>query len=272
MTHKGWYLLSWFVILGAAIVSSAALAKAQASLSPNESSSFQLAAVDGPGSASAIPAQADSARFGLRTDDNPSAGGWKKRATSNWSAEVGGGFNAPVGNDNPFITWGGHFNVGGGMHLNKYISLLAQYQFMDDKLPGGLIADADAQGGHAHIWSLTLNPIIDFAPKRINSIYVTGGGGFYRKVTSFTDPEEVYECDYFCYTGVENVVVSHFSSNQGGVNLGFGITHRLGGSYNDSKTKIFAEARYLWLDTPAIGEPNGLGTTGLIPVTVGLRW
>jgi Outer membrane protein beta-barrel domain len=190
---------------------------------------------------------------------------WSSRLTF----EGGGGFNAPIGNDQPFITWGGNFTVGGGMRFTKHISALAEYQFIDDKLPGSLISDAGSQGGHAHIWSLTIDPVIDLFPKRVNDVYVTGGGGFYRKVTSFTDPEEVEECYYFCEIGTENVVVSHFSSNQGGANIGVGFTHRLGG---DEHLKAFAEVRYLWINTPPIGEQNGLGTTGLVPVTVGLRF
>jgi hypothetical protein len=189
--------------------------------------------------------------------------------TSHLTFEGGGGFNAPIGNDRPFITWGGNITLGGGYRLQKHVSVLAEYQFIDDKLPGGLIADAGAQGGHAHIWSLTLDPVIDLFPARKNDIYVTGGGGFYRKVTSFTDPEEVEECYYFCEIGTEDVVVSHFSSNQGGLNFGLGVTHKLGG---DEHLKAFAEVRYLWLNTPQIGSPDGLGRTELIPVTFGVRW
>jgi len=43
--------------------------------------------------------------------------------------------------------------------------------------------------------------------------------------------------------------------------------------------KLFAEVRYLDVDTPAVvSTPNGLGTTTvaagtkLIPITLGLRW
>jgi hypothetical protein len=183
--------------------------------------------------------------------------------------EGGGGFNAPIGNDQPFITWGGNITIGGGYRFQKHISVLAEYQFMDNKLPGSLISDAGSQGGHAHIWSLTLDPVIDFFPSRKNDIYVTGGGGFYRKVTSFTDPVEVEECSYFCVIGTENVVVSHFSSNQGGVNFGLGVTHKVGG---DEHLKAFAEVRYLLINTPPIGEQDGLGKTELIPVTFGVRW
>jgi hypothetical protein len=262
----------------------ASFASAQSSPSPNpsapglfaagESSSaaLMLATDDGGPLPSLLPLHAASAAAAGGAAGQEERG-WKHKISNNFAIEAGGGFNAPIGNDTPVITWGGNFTVGGGLHFNKRFALLAEYQFMDNKLPGALIADAGAQGGNAHIWSLTLDPVVDLFPKRNNSVYVTGGGGFYRKLTSFTDPEEVEECNYFCGIGVENVVVGHFSSNQGGLNLGLGLTHRLGGIYGDtSKTQLFAEARYLFLNTPGVNQTNGLGTTELIPVTLGVRW
>ena len=141
--------------------------------------------------------------------------------------EAGAGFNAPIGNDGPFLTWGGNFTGGAGLHLSKRLSVLAEYQFADNKLPGAMIAAVGAQGGNAHIWSLTLDPVIDLTPKWKNGAYITGGGGFYRKVTTFTSPEEVEECDpyYGCGIYYENGVVGHYSSNQLGANVGFGITY-----------------------------------------------
>ena len=194
--------------------------------------------------------------------------------------EAGGGASGPVGSSSNDITWGGNFTAGGGVHFNKRFSLLAEYQFIDDKLPGALIAETGANGGNAHIWSLTLAPVIDLFPKHDNSVYVTGGGGFYRKVTNFTDPQEAEYCDYY-YCGIEtqNAVVGHFSSNQGGWNVGGGFSHRLGGAYNDGTMKLFAEARYLDVMSPASAiAPNGLNTatvgagTKLVPITLGLRW
>ena len=196
--------------------------------------------------------------------------------------EAGGGFNGPTSgpSDSAAITWGGNFTVGGGFHLDKYVSVLAEYQFIDDKLPGFLIAESGASGGNAHIWSFTLDPVIDLIPGKHNTVYVTGGGGFYRKVTSFTDPEPAEYCTYY-YCGIvyQNTVVGHFSSNQGGWNVGGGYAHKMGGQYGDGKTQIFAEARFLWVNTPAVTtEPNSLGTTTvaadtkLIPVTFGVRF
>jgi hypothetical protein len=212
--------------------------------------------------------------------DNKSSGG-RGGILSHLTYEAGGGFNAPTSNSSPYVSWGGNFTVGGGYRFSDRISLLAEYQFIDDKLPGAIIAEAGATGGNDHIWSLTLAPVVDLMPKsKVVDVYVTGGGGFYRKVTNFTDPEEEQYCEYY-YCGIvtQNVVVGHFSSNQGGWNVGGGISHRFAGWDNNGKMKVFAEARYLDVDSPAVTtEPNGLGTTTvgpgtkIIPVSVGVRW
>lgn len=271
-------------LFGAAAILAVASASAQSSPSPslfssslvaaNESSSraFPFLADDSLGGAAALPSASAAGGSGAAQEQH----GWKRGVTRNFAFEAGGGFNGPIGNDTssssggPFITWGGNFTLGGGLHLNKYLSLLAEYQFIGDKLPGHFIGEVGTQGGNAHIWSFTLAPVVDLFPKRTNSVYVTGGGGFYRKVTNFTNPEDVEYCDYYCEIYSQNETVYHFSSNQGGMNLGLGITHRLGAA--DSKAKLFAEARYLFLDTPGINSTTGTGTTGLIPVTFGLRW
>jgi hypothetical protein len=264
-------------LLGVAAILAIASAGAQSSLSPststpslladNESSSlaFQPAAESGAGGVAALFAA--PAAGGSGGGAGQQGHGLKYKASHDFAIDLGGGFNAPIGNDTPYITWGGNFTAGGGLHFSKYLSLLAEYQFIGDKLPGAFVAAGGGTGGNAHIWSFTLDPVLDLFPKRTNSLYVTGGGGFYRKVTSFTVQEC---CDFYGYP--VDIITNHFSSNQGGLNFGGGITHRLGGTYGDGTMKIFAEARYLYLKTPSITETNGLGTTELIPVTFGLRW
>lgn len=195
--------------------------------------------------------------------------------------EGGFGANPPAGSkQKQYITWGYNFTIGGGYQFTQHFSTLLEYQFIRDKLPGKLIAESGAQGGDAHIWSITADPVFDFVPKASNDLYVTGGGGFYRKVTNFTDPEPSQYCTYF-YCGVTyvNQTVGHFSSNQAGWSIGGGYLHRMGGIYGDSRMKLFAEVRYLDVMTPAVTtQPNGLGTTAvgadtkLIPITLGMRW
>jgi hypothetical protein len=251
------------------------------SSSESSSRAFQPGFDDGISGAATLR---DAANASLGSGAGAAAGqednGGHHGMFSKLAFEAGGGASGPVGNSSNYITWGGNFTVGGGLHFNKRFSMLAEYQFIDDKLPGALIAETGANGGDAHIWSLTLDPVIDLFPKSSNSVYVTGGGGFYRKVTNFTDPQEAEYCDYYyCGVETENAVVGHFSSNQGGWNVGGGFSHRVGGAYNDGTMKLFAEARYLDVMSPASAiAPNNLGTatvsagTKLIPITLGLRW
>jgi hypothetical protein len=246
----------------------------------SSSTAFQPGGNGGAGPASALREAVSSMGNGGGAAGQEGNGGGHKGLIHSLAFEAGGGLSGPVGSSSNDITWGGNFTVGGGVHFNRRFSLLAEYQFIDDKLPGALIAETGANGGNAHIWSLTLDPVIDLFPKSNNSVYVTGGGGFYRKVTNFTDPVETEYCDYYyCEPGTENAVVGHFSSNQGGFNVGGGYTHRLGGVYNDGTMKVFAEVRYLDVLSPASAiAPNGLNTatvgagTRLIPITFGLRW
>jgi hypothetical protein len=256
---------------------------ASTSFSPStESSSLQnMAALDldasGVPSAPAPSASAAAGSGGAAGQDYGGGSGWKHYVGSRFAFEAGGGFNAP---ESSSVTYGGNFNIGGGLNFNSHLAALIEYQFLQDKLPGALIAEAQAQGGYARIWSFGISPVIDLMPKSKNDIYIVGGGGFYRKVTNFTDPEEICEVYYYEECGTENQVVGHFSSNQGGFNVGAGFQHRLGGMYGDSKTKLFAEVRYLDVLSPAvIGQSaNGLAPTTVaadtkvIPITLGVRF
>jgi hypothetical protein len=271
-----------------------ALASAGAQVAPSHGSSDEPAALESSSGSGTVLADdaVSSSSDALPSDPAPSSsaagqegGGYghnyhSHSLTSHLAFEAGGGFNGPLGSSSNDITWGGNFTVGAGYRFTDRVSALVEYQFIDSKLPGALIAEAGATGGYDHIWSFSLAPVVDLFPKRTNDVYVTGGVGFYRKVTSFTDPEETEYCSYFyCEQGVENAVVGHFSSNQAGYNVGGGFQHRLGGMYGEGKAKLFAEARFLDVQSPAITtSANGLGTTSvgsdtkIIPVTVGVRW
>lgn len=269
-------------ILAAAIAFAAGSANAQFASSSAHSDSLaagESSSSAGIAEAAALPAAPSPTGSAASQEDG--AGGYHHHGIFNHlTYEAGGGFNAPSSDSSPYITWGGNFTVGAGYRMNSRLSVMTEYQFIDDKLPGALIAETGANGGNAHIWSFTVAPVVDLMPKRTNDFYVTGGGGFYRKVTNFTDPEPTEYCDYYyCEVGYANQVVGHFSSNQGGWNVGGGFTHKLGGMYGEGKTKLFAEVRYLDVLTPAVtSSPNGLNETTvgadtkLVPVTVGIRF
>jgi Outer membrane protein beta-barrel domain len=244
-----------------------------------ETGQTQLAEGTAPADPSALPGAAPAR---AAQDQDQTYSGWHRSDIGHrltWVA--GGGFNAPIGNDTPYITWGGNFTAGGGVRFSRMVSVLGEYQFMGNKLPGNFIAAANiscsvANGtncgiteGNAHFNSITASPVIDLTPNSSNGIYLVGGWGWYHKSTNFN--AVVPEFNGFAVIGV-SVTVASFSSSQWGGNGGLGIYHRLGGMYGKSKTQIFGEARYTFIHTPPITETNGLGTTGLIPVTIGVRF
>lgn len=193
---------------------------------------------------------------------------------SKWSHlafEVGGGFTTPIGNTGKYQTFGGNLRVGGGWNFNKWLGALAEFEFDSDKIPGKVLAGVGAPGGHVHTWSISVDPIIYYAHSSKFGGYLTGGGGFYHKATIFTTP--VQSCSYYYgyYCGVQNVTIGQFSSGQGGLNIGTGGTWKAFGP--DSRAKLYAEARYEWVDSPAATKTTpGTGTENLIPVTFGIRF
>jgi len=285
-------LIGHTTLLCAALAFSVCTAGAQNTTAPDspsstavpttESSSNTLLLADDGGVPilNALPAAPDPKGGGGQYDNKSHGGGGGGSIWSHVTYEAGGGVNAPSSDSSSYITWGGNFTVGAGYRFNQNFSTLLEYQFMDDKLPGAIIAEAGATGGHVHIWSLSADPMYEINPKSAIGFYAIGGFGFYRAVTSFTDPEQGQYCTYF-YCGVvtQNVVVGHYSSNQGGWSIGGGIEHRFAGWNGDGKTRVFAEARYLDVLTPAVTtQANGLGTTTVgsdtkvIPVTIGVRF
>jgi hypothetical protein len=217
----------------------------------------------------------------LVQDQYPNQGGYNRQGynthhSDTWqdhlAIEAGAGFNVPTGNTGTWQNVGYTINLGGGWNFNDRFGVLAEYGFNRGNIPQNTLTDVGEPNGNVHVWSLTLDPVFYYKTSGKIGGYVTGGGGFYRKLTSFT--ESVYEgdyCSYFgCYPSYGNEVLSHFSSNQGGVNFGTGVTFKPNA---DGKAKIYAEARYVWVDSPTTsGNSFGTGTVGMIPITFGFRW
>jgi hypothetical protein len=219
-----------------------------------------------PGSSSSAGSGSSASQYG---NGGEGYGGGKHGRFHKWTFETGAGFNAPVGNDTPYISWGGNFTVGAGLRFSRMFSALLEYQFMNNKLPGAFISEVGTSAGDAHINSITGSPVIDLFPKKSNGVYLVGGWGYYHKSSNFND---YLCCDIYGY-GVPLTVLS-ITSNQWGGNAGFGIYHRLGSMYGDSNTQLFAEARYTFINTPSITTltTRTIGTDELIPVTFGIRF
>jgi hypothetical protein len=218
----------------------------------------------------------------LVQDQYPNQGGYNRQGysaphndsiLSHLAIEAGGGFTAPVGNTTTWQSVGYNINLGGGWMFSDRFGVLAEYSFNGSNIPTNTLTNVGEPDGNVHVWGLTLDPIIYLKTSGRIGAYATGGGGFYRKLTTFTQPVYVGDyCDYFygCYPQYQNVTLSHFSSNQGGVNIGAGATFKLN---PDGKAKFYGEVRYVWVDSPrSSATAIGTGTVGMIPVTFGFRW
>jgi hypothetical protein len=208
--------------------------------------------------------------------------------TSRWNHmafEAGAGFTAPLGNtthggpsypNSIGETYGYNIRAGAGWNFTKRLGTLLEYNFNRDKIPGSTLTELSIAnnlgtplGGNVNTWSLTIEPIFYQPFTKSYGGYITGGGGFYRKVTNFTAPQ--LEADFFEVIAVPTTI-AHSSSNQGGLNIGVGFYWKAFGE--DSNTKLFTEARYVWVDSPVASnsDPFGSGTSSLLPVTFGIRF
>jgi hypothetical protein len=254
------------------------------SQAPNLSSSTWSSSLAGTEEIAELSApEASAALPSAPAPSSAAAGQYNSGGTSRWSGlafEAGFGFNPPESNS---IGNGWNLQVGAGVHAGPNFTPLIEYQYIHTGLAQYIINQVGTQGGNVHIWSFGVDPVFDIAPNASNDFYIKGGGGFYRKVTNFTNPNLQYYCDYYYGCGYISVnqVVAHYSSNQGGWNIGGGYYHRFGGIYGTGKMKFFAEARYLEILTPAVtatsSTTGGLVTqvpadTKLIPVTFGFSW
>jgi len=259
-------------------------ASAQTSLAANHSSDEQ-----GDFSSSALPATdallgaapAPIASAALATPE-PQYGGSHgnnypsyPNYQSKWSHLAfvgGGGFTAPIGNaTHGYETYGYNLTVGGGWNFTKKFGALFEYQFDKNKIPGATIAAVGAQGGNINSHLFLFDGIYYPYSHGKTGLYITGGPGFSRKVTNFTDLAPTEQCYYFCYYGYAPVTVASFSSTQLAADGGIGFYWKAFGQ--DSNAKLFAEARYVFVDSPrATTTTNGEGTEGIIPVTFGIRF
>jgi hypothetical protein len=187
--------------------------------------------------------------------------------------EAGAGFGVSLANTGKTQTSGYNIKLGGGWNFNRRYGVLVEYEFNRNGIPQSVLSAVGAPDGHVHLWGFGLDPIVYYKTTGSWGGYVTGGAGFTRKVTSFTAtvPTGQYYCDFYgyCYPDYATIDLGHFSSNQLGLNIGTGLTHNIG----DGGAKIYAEARYLWVDSPASTEGHpGSGTVSMIPVTFGVRF
>lgn len=184
----------------------------------------------------------------------------------------GAGVTLPTGGTHAYFKPSYDFQVGGGRNFNKKVAALIEFDWhnfgVQTATLNNLLAiyntpaiggDLSQVGGHAHIWSFTVDPQYTFAQGDKAGAYVIGGVGFYHKVTDFTTPAVGTYCDYYygCYQYQANQTIDDYTSNAIGVNGGVGFTYKLS---RFSDLKFYGEARYVY--TANKSRPYFDGTTG----------
>ncbi len=201
---------------------------------------------------------------------------------------AGAGLNLPVGNTGKYYTPSYTITAGAGINFNKMFGVLGEFHFDRMALTTGSLnyqyanyvtyAGATANqlaglDGNAHVIALTVNPIVNFAGAERGSklgAYVTGGVGYYHKVTNFTLPVQI---NSYYYSYITPQTFDSYSANAFGFNGGFGLTYKLG---EFSSERLFVEARYNWLKISSNNNadffPFNRRNTEYVPITAGIRF
>jgi hypothetical protein len=215
---------------------------------------------------------------------------------------VGGGFTLPVGGSHNYLATSYNIQAGASRNFNKKFGVQAEFDWanfgMQTATLNNLLAIYDGPpifatdqngnplsqiGGSSHVWSFTLDPIMNFYTSDTWGAYVIGGGGFYHKTANITTPAIEEEDTFFGPEEFEaNQTIDKYTSNAFGVNAGVGATYKFS---RFASMKFYVEARYAYtFNSPrtfSFGDVNGNGfnvfpqnsaKTGFIPVTFGVRF
>ena len=216
-----------------------------------------------------------------------------------WGAYAGAGFTVPVSGTRDYLTTSYGIQAGVSRNFNKHFGVGLEFDYDRFGLTGATIQQQNdyyfnytdptnsyGLDGNNHIWNFSLQPTYQIYSGEGLGAYITGGVGFYHKVTNFTLPQEEEYCDPFYGCGVYEVngVVDHYTSNAPGFDGGIGLTYKFSHFSNE---KLYAEWRYVYVDNSyrpgvtATNYPTYNGnnyfpanslTTSYMPVKVGIRF
>ncbi len=189
--------------------------------------------------------------------------------TSRFTFNAGGGFSEPVSHTDGRVNTGFNINAGGGVNFVPNLGVIAEFGYNQFNLSDRTLAEAGVPGGTTRVYSVTLNPIVRLNPRGRFDAYIIGGGGYYRRTVEFTSPAianatlfDPFFGFFFNAPVAVNQVLGSFTQNKAGLNIGAGVTVRMG---KDTNAKFYAESRYHYIYTTPV-------RTTMLPVTFGFRW
>lgn len=186
-----------------------------------------------------------------------------------FTANFGGGFTAMTGRVSQELDNGWNISGGAGINLANPLSVGLQFTYNGMSPSTSLLSTANAPGGTARVWSITLDPRLQLGSISRFSPYLVGGVGYYRRTVDFTRPGfipfTIIDPFFGFLNGIvpANIVIGTTSKGGIGGNLGAGVSFGLGERAQGAR--FFAEARYHYANTGAI-------PTRMVPVTFGIRF
>jgi len=192
---------------------------------------------------------------------------YAQQETPRFSFALGGGFTQPVGNTGRHVDEG--WNVGGGFGYNfsQYFGAMIDLGYNSFGINSATLNSIGFPGGDVHIFQATLDPIVHLTPRGHVDVYVTGGGGVFRREQQFTQPStatftefDPFFGGFFPVTVPTTEILASYSVVKPGIDVGAGVA--FGTKW---RGKIFAEARY---DRIFMGNFH----TDYVPITFGFRW
>ena len=271
------------------------------SYDPTEAAQTQLASLE---KGIALPG-ANAMQYGQRRRYGAPryrGGNTNPDGSEKYDVYVGGGFTLPAGTNSNFLKSSYGVQVGGGRNFNKHVGVNLEFDYDHFGLTGQTItnqsilyfndpANTNGLDGNNHILSLSIQPTYQIYSGQGLSAYLTGGVGFYHKVTNFTVTQQEQYCDYTfggCYGVYVNTNVDHYTSNAPGFDGGIGLTYKFSRFANE---RLYAEVRYVYIDNsykPGVTSatdpttlanytgynyfPQNSQTTSYLPIKFGIRF
>lgn len=188
-----------------------------------------------------------------------------------WTFNVGGGASLTNGTTQKFVRGGGGIGAAGvARNYSRYFGLRLDFQFDNLPLRTSALQLAQAPSATNHVYSLTLDPIINIPVTKNWGGYIVFGPGFFHRSGKLDSSSAIpgSACNAFfiwwghCFNDSLpiNGQFLHSSQNEFGYNFGGGITRKIRPNMD-----LYVEFRYLH------GKHNNI-TTDLRPITVGIRW
>jgi hypothetical protein len=189
---------------------------------------------------------------------------------ANFSA--GAGFTVPAYDAGTRLNDGWNLDFRGGVRISEAFLADLDFTYTHSRFNDTTLASFGEPDGGIGIWSLTFQPVVRLAPRSAGiQPYLTAGYGLYHLNFTVTQPETVQTvfCSGFfgCYPAFfgTNAVVATNSVYKAGFNGGVGFDIPMH-PHSDSRTRIFAEARYNQMFMSSGADVQ------YIPVTFGIRW